>query len=88
MAFGRAAGLHVALTDWNSDGLSIAGSRGAAFYDRVKAILPQTIVFFPLSLDESQSLAFADDSLASRVTFDGPMLSAPGGLRLWSDAAD
>jgi len=81
-----AAGLNVALTDWHSDGLSIARSRGATLYDWVKAISPQTVVFLPLSLDEAQPLAFADDSLASRIAFGGVMLSALGGLRLWVNA--
>jgi hypothetical protein len=40
-------------------------------YDRVKAIPPEAIIFFRLPLNESQVLAFADYSLASRVMFRG-----------------
>jgi hypothetical protein len=88
MAFRCATGLDVVLADRNPDGLSISGRVAPTLYDRVKAIFPETIIFFILSLNESQFLAFAEYSLASGVTFDGSMiLSTPGGLSLRAGAA-
>jgi hypothetical protein len=71
MTFGCAAGLDVAGADWNAYRLSIPGSAATALYDRVKAIFPKTIVFFPLALDKPQFSTFADDSLAGLVMFSG-----------------
>ena len=83
MTFGCAAGLNVARGDRNADGLSVPGGSTPALYDRVEAISPETIIFFPLPLNESQSFAFADYSLASRIMFSGGMiLHALGGLSL------
>jgi hypothetical protein len=83
MTFRCAAGLNVARVDRNADGLSIPGGSTPALYDRVEAISPQTIIFFPLPLNEPQSFAFADYSLASRVMFSGGMiLRGLGGLSL------
>jgi hypothetical protein len=80
MAFRRATGLNFACADWHADGLSIPGGTTPALYDRVKAILPETVIFFPLSRNESQFLTFADYSLAGRVLFSGGMiLPASGG---------
>src|SRR5271170_2286475 len=81
MAFGGAARLNVARVDRNADRLTIPGGV-APFQHRVKAIFPETIIFFPLSLNESQLLALADDSLASRVMFSGAMILSTLGLRL------
>jgi len=87
MAFSCAAGLNIARADRNSDGPSISCGAAPTLYDRVKAISPETVVFFILSLDESQFLAFAEYSLASRVTFDGRMiLSGLRGLSLRAGA--
>jgi hypothetical protein len=87
MAFGCAAGLNVARTDRDADGLSIPGRTAAALYDRVKAISPKTIIFFPLPRNETQFLALADYSLASGVLFNGgTVLSASGGLSLRAGA--
>ena len=74
MSFSCAAGLNVTRANRNVDGFSIPGRAASAFYDRVKAILPETVIFFPLSLDESQLLAFVDDSLTGRVLFNGGMI--------------
>jgi len=88
MAFRCAAGLNVAGADRNADGLSISCGAAVASHDRVKAIFPETIIFFPLPLNESQSVAFADDSLASRIMFSGGViLSAFVGMSLLADAA-
>jgi hypothetical protein len=52
-------------------------------YDGVKAIFPEAIIFFPLPLNKSQFLAFADYSLASRVMCSrGMILHALSGLSL------
>jgi hypothetical protein len=88
MAFRCAAGLNIACADRNADGLSIPCGSAAALYDRVKAIFPETVIFLPLPLNESQSVALADYSLASRVMFSGRMiLSALVGMSLLADAA-
>jgi len=82
MAFNCAAGLNIARADRNADRLSIPGGTAAA-YDRVKAILPETVIFLPLPRNESEFPAFADYSLASRVMLDGgAILSGPGRLSL------
>ena len=83
MTFGRAAGLNVVRVDGNTDGLSIPRGVAPAMYDRVKAVFPEAVVFFVLPRNESQPLAFADDSLASWVAFGGGVtLSGLGGLSL------
>jgi hypothetical protein len=79
MAFRRATGLNFACADWHADGLSIPGGTTPALYDRVKAILPEAIILFPLSLNETQVLALVDNFLASRVLFNsGVILATPG----------
>jgi hypothetical protein len=79
MAFRRATGLNFACADRHADGLSISGGTTPALYDRVKAVFPEAIIFFPLSLNETQVLALVDDFLASRVLFSrGVILGAPG----------
>jgi hypothetical protein len=88
MVYSRAAGLNVAWADRNVDGLPILRRAAPALHDRVKTIPPEAIVFFPLPLNESQSPALAEDSLASRITFSCPMLPVPSGLSLLADAAD
>src|SRR6202035_2860241 len=87
VAFNCAAGLYVAGANRNAQGFSIPGSTSAAFYDWVEAILPETVIFFPLPRNESQLLAFADDSLASRITLNRRMiLRSLIRLGLWHDA--
>ena len=89
LTFSCAAGLNVACADRNADGLSIPRGAAPALYDRVKAIFPETIIFFPLPRNESQFLALADYSLASRVTFNGGMiLPDMVGLSFLAVAAD
>jgi len=73
MAYSGAAGLNVACTHRDVNGLSISRGAAHALYDRVKAILPETIVFLPLPWNESEVLAFADYFLASRVALGGGM---------------
>jgi len=83
MAFRCAAGLNVSWADRNVNGLSVSRGAASALYDRVKAIFPKTVIFFPLPLNESQVLAFVDYPLASRIMFsDGMILRSLGGLRL------
>jgi hypothetical protein len=79
MAFRGATGLNFARADRHADGFSISGGTTPALYDRVKAVFPEAIIFFPLSLNETQVLALIDDFLASRVLFSrGLILGAPG----------
>jgi hypothetical protein len=79
MAFRGATGLNFARADRHADGFSISGGTTPALYDRVKAVFPETIIFFPLSLNETQVLALVDDFLASRILFSrGVILGAPG----------
>ena len=80
MAFRRSTGLNFAGAHRNADGLSIAGGTAATLNDRVKAIFPEAIIFFPLSLNETQILALVDDFLASRVLFNGGVILAAPGL--------
>jgi hypothetical protein len=83
LAVGCATGLNIARADRNTDGLSIPSGTASALHDRVKAVLPETIVFFPLPLNKAQLFAFGDYSLTSRVTLDGVViLSALRGLSL------
>jgi hypothetical protein len=87
LAFSCAAGLNVARADRNADGLSIPSGSAAALHDWVKAIPPETVVFFPLPLNKAQLFAFGDYSLARRVTLDGVViLSALRGLSLLGGA--
>jgi hypothetical protein len=80
MNYRCATGLNVACANRNIYRLSIPGGIAPTLYDRVKAILPETVIFFPLSRNESQFLTFADYSLAGRVLFSGGMiLPASGG---------
>src|SRR5580693_562342 len=69
LAFSRTTGLNVARADRYADGLSIPSGTAPALHDRVKAILPETIVFFPLPLNKAQLFTFGEYPLASRVTF-------------------
>ena len=86
MAFCCAAALNIAGADRNTNGLSIPCGATPTLYHRVKAILPQAIVFFPLPHNEAQVFALIDDSLASRVLLSGGMiLRSPGGLSLLAD---
>jgi hypothetical protein len=80
MAFRCATGLNFACADRHADGLSIPGGTTPALYDRVKAIFPEAIIFFPLPLNETQVLALVDDFLASRVLFSGGVILAALGL--------
>lgn len=74
-----ATGLHVIWANGNFDGFTVTCGR-APVHDWVKAISPETIIFFPLSLNESQSPALVDDSLASWVALTRMTLPAPGVL--------
>ena len=82
MAFRCAAGLNVAFADRDADWLSIPCSSAAAFYDRVEAVSPETVIFFPLPLNESQFLAFADYPLTRRIMLSGAVLPTPMDLSL------
>lgn len=88
MAFRCSAGLDIAGTDRNGNRFSVARGVALALYHRIKAIFPEAVIFFPFPLDESQFLAFADDSLASRIMLDcGVILSALGWLSLRAGGA-
>jgi hypothetical protein len=82
MALRCAAGLDVTCADRNRNGLTIPGGAAVAFYDGVKAIFPEAIIFFPLPLNESQVFAFVDYFLARGVMFAGMSLRGLGGLSL------
>ena len=69
LAFSRAAGLNVARADRHADGFSIPSGSAPTLHDRIKAIPPETIVFFPLPINKAQLFAFGEYSLASRVIF-------------------
>ena len=80
---GSTAGLHIAGTYWNIDGLSVA--RGSTSPDHgIKAIFPQAIVFLPLPVNETKPLAFGKNSLATRIAL-GIGMSGSGRLSLHSD---
>ena len=79
MRFCRATGLNIAGTDRDIHRVPVLAGLAAAFYDRVKAVFPEAVIFFPLTLNETQVLALVDDFLASRVLFNsGVILAAPG----------
>jgi hypothetical protein len=89
MRFGRATGLNIAGTDRDIHRVPVLAGLAAAFYDRVKAVFPEAVIFFPLSLNESLAAAFRNNSLTGRIAFRGSMImGAGGGLCLWGDAAD
>jgi hypothetical protein len=79
MGLSRAASLNVILADRHLNRFAVAcGS--TSLYDRVKAISPEAIVLLPLPLNETQSLALSDDSLASRVSFHSTTILAAIGV--------
>jgi hypothetical protein len=88
MACRGTAGLNVTRADRDIDGLSIPCGTAPTFYDRVKAIFPEAIVFLPLSFNEPEVPALIEYSLTSRVLFNsGMILGGPGSLSLLADTA-